>query len=298
MQALSGLRHWSAVRVAANVIVVAGNNERMETMVDAGAGRQLKCPQFAEPVWSVLAGTPAARTPVFDPSTLSGLVAPARRLLARALPPGVALNSTVELTMVGEIKLAGRWFGFNAVQILRAGVGFVWAPEVGGRLLRFSGADVLGPEDARLEFRLHGRLPLVRGSGPDIRRSARGRLAAETVAWLPQALAPQSGARWTGIDDQRAVVTLDVDGTQVDVEVTVGDDGRLVQLGLERWKDSKPPALAPFGGSVESVLTTEEGVVIAGSGTVGWDWRTPAESDGAFFRYRIESARFGSDSAP
>ncbi len=168
--------------------------------------------EFADATWAELASPTTTTPPRFDPATLSDLPAPAQRYLRGVLPDGVGLSSVVRLSMAGEIKLGGRWLPFSARQILRAGTGFVWAPVVGGRLLRFVGADALGVKGARLEFRLHGLIPVVRSSGPDVRRSAEGRLAAETVVWLPQALAPQSGARWRGIDDQRAVVSLDAAG--------------------------------------------------------------------------------------
>lgn len=259
--------------------------------------RYPKRPDFADSAWAELVAAALADSPAFDPATLRDLPSPARRFLARALPAGVSLSSTVEIDMDGEIKLGGRWHRFTAEQILTAGVGFVWAPVVGGRLLRFTGADVLGPHDARIEFRLHGRIPVVRGTGPDIRRSAQGRLAAETVAWLPQALAPQSGARWVGIDDERAIVTLDAAGAAIDVDVAVDADGQIRRLGLQRWNDSaRPPADVPFGGSVDSIHTAANGVRIAGTGTVGWDWQTPQQATGVFFRYRITAARFGSGS--
>lgn len=249
---------------------------------------------FADIAWAALAGSGDDPVSRFDPDTVHGLPPPAERLLRHALPDGVALAWAVELSMDGEIKLGRRWLNFTAAQILRAGEGFVWAPVVGGRILRFVGADVLGPDGARIEFRLHGRIPVVRGGGPDVLRSARGRLAAETVAWLPQALTPQAGARWTGIDHERAIVTLDAAGEDVDVEVGVDDRGRLRWLGLQRWKDSaEPPGFASFGGSVDSFHTTGDGVRIAGSGTVGWEWHTPDEPDGVFFRYRVTAAGSG-----
>jgi hypothetical protein len=37
---------------------------------------------------------------------------------------------------------------------------------------------------------------------------------------------------------------------------------------------------------------TRDGVRIAGGGSVAWEWGTPAESAGEFFRYTITSARF------
>ena len=61
-----------------------------------------------------------------------------------------------------------------------------------------------------MHFRLHGLIPVVHSSGPDIARSGAGRLAAETVAWLPQALVPQSGAQWTPIDQHRALSLIHI----------------------------------------------------------------------------------------
>lgn len=257
------------------------------------------CPAFATDAWASLATDTGDATPMFDPSTLDGLPLPARRYLAGALPDGVALSSTVVLGMEGEIRLGGRWLPFAADQILRAGVGLVWAPVVGGRLLRFTGADVLTPRDARMEFRLHGRIPVANATGHDVRRSAQGRLATETVAWLPQALTPQRGARWRAVDDERAIVTVTAAGADIDidVEVAINEQGQLRSLGLQRWNDSaKPPALAPFGGSVDATHTTPNGVRIAGAGTVGWDWGTAGQRDGEFFRYRITAATYDAPS--
>jgi len=249
---------------------------------------------FAEATWAAHERAAGRNPVVFDTSTLAGLPEPAVRLLSAALPDGTPLHDVVRLSMRGEIKLAGRWLQFTAEQILRANVGFVWAAKVGGRLLSFVGADALGPDGARVEFRLHRRIPVVRGSGPDIARSANGRLAAETVAWLPMALTPQAGARWTATDEHQATVSLRGPGGPTDVVVAVDDSGALASLGLQRWKDSaRPPRLVAFGGTVDSVLAAPEGVAVAGSGAVGWDWRTPDETEGVFFRYQITRAEFG-----
>ncbi|MGF1598407.1 MAG: DUF6544 family protein [Acidimicrobiales bacterium] len=249
---------------------------------------------FAEATWSALDRDAGRIPPPFDAGTLTDVPAPAQRLLSAALPAGTPLHDIVRLSMRGEIRLAGRWMRFTAEQILAANAGFVWAPVVGGRLVRFVGADALGPDGARIEFRLHGWIPVVRGAGPDIARSANGRLAAETVAWLPTALTPQAGARWSGHDHHRATVALQGPGGPIDVDVTVDDEGAVTSLGLQRWKDSaKPPALSPFGGTVSSRFATPDGVSIAGAGTIGWDWGTPGEAEGEFFRFEITKAAFG-----
>lgn len=255
--------------------------------------RRVKLPTIAERGWTALSEKSPVEPTAFDPATLADLPPPAQRLLGRALPGGVALSTTVELSMEGEIELGGRWFPFTAEQILRVGEGFVWSPVVGGRLFRFVGADLLTADDARMEFRLHGLIPVVRAAGPDVRRSAQGRLAAETVAWLPHALAPQLGARWTPVDDERAIVTLGAAGSDIDVGVAVDSDGRIRRAGLDRWNGSAdPPRLEPFGASVDSTYTASNGVAIAGSGTAGWGFGTEHEADGIFFRYRITGAAF------
>ena len=249
----------------------------------------MKLPAGSQALWDQLATEPRpAPLARFDPDSLDTLPAPAVRWLSRALPAGVALVDTAELTMSGHIKIGNRWMPFTARQILRASVGFVWRPTVGGRLLRFVGADILGPDDARMEFRLHGFIPVARASGPDTARSAAGRLAAETIAWLPQAVTPQTGAVWRSVDDDTAVVTVDAAGETIDVHVTVDPEGRLASLQLQRWNDAAdPPAAQPFGGPVTTEHIAENRVRVAGTGRVGWGYGTPAAEDGQFFSYAI-----------
>lgn len=249
----------------------------------------VRLPEGTERLWQTLARSATAGPPAFDPESLDGLPAPARRWLGRVVPAGVPLVDAVVLHMSGEIRIGPRWLPFTARQIIRATVGFVWQPTVGGRIARFVGADLLGPDEARMEFRLHGIIPIVRASGPDIAMSAAGRLAAETVAWLPQAVTPQMGARWAPVDDTHAVVALGASGQTVEITVGIDRDGRLHSVELERWNGSvDPPGARPFGGDMTAELLAPEGVRIAGSGTVGWDYRTPAWADGAFFRFRID----------
>ncbi len=193
--------------------------------------------------------------------------------------------------MTGRIRL-GFWLPFTARQILRAGVGFVWAPIVGGRVVRFVGADVLAPSGARMEFRFRDRVKVVDSSGPDVERSAAGRLAAETVAWLPQALTPQAGAVWHPGDEQRATVTLAGPIGTVDVDVTVDERGNIADIDLQRWNNSvTPPRYAPFGATITSTFGAD-GVRIAGGGTVGWARGTAEQADSVFFEYEVFAARF------
>jgi hypothetical protein len=195
--------------------------------------------------------------------------------------------------MSGQIALGRRWFAFRATELLRAGVGFVWSAVVGGRLVRFSGADLLHPDGARMDFRFHGLVPVAKATGEEVARSARGRLAAETVVWLPQALAPQLGAHWRALDGERAIVSLEVQGETVPIEVQVDESGALSEVRLERWDSSRdPPAYRPFGCAASDELVTPEGVRVAGCGFAGWDWGAPPAEQGVFFRFRIDGTRF------
>lgn len=228
---------------------------------------------------------------VFDPDTLADLPAAAQRFLARALPAGVPLATVVDLEATGTIRLGDAWWRFRSTQILHAGRGFVWQPIVRRGPLRVTGADTYVDGTGTMAFRLFGLVPVARAAGPDVDRSAAGRLAAETVAWLPHATTPQAGATWAGIDDARAAVTLPTPHGPVGVTLRVDDDGRVLATSMLRWDDATtPPGERPFGGPVDAEHTTAQGVRIIGDGRVGWGWSTPGWADGHFFRFHITGA--------
>ncbi|MDH3300356.1 MAG: hypothetical protein OES24_07605 [Acidimicrobiia bacterium] len=242
-------------------------------------------------LWARLAEEGGAPVEHFDSGTVVDLPEPARRFLTAAIPEGAPLGTAVELEMSGRIKL-GIWLPFTARQILRGGVGSVWAATVGGRVIRFVGADSFGLSGGRMQFRFHDRIPVVNAGGPDVDRSAAGRLAGETAAWLPQALTPQAGASWKPIDDHSATVILPGPDGPVDVDLTIDSDGQLTEIDLERWNGSaKPPAYQPFGATIASSLAVD-GIHIAGAGTVGWARNTPDQDDAVFFHFQINAARF------
>jgi hypothetical protein len=194
--------------------------------------------------------------------------------------------------MEGQIKV-GKWRDFQARQILVAGQGFVWIPSVGGKVHALVGADILGPSEARMEFRLFGILPVIGQSGHDIAKSAAGRLAAETASWLPQAMTPQCGARWRHIDNATAIVTLASREEAVELTVEVDEIGRLQSVRLDRWGNpqSRPFGSYPFGAICDDELVID-GVPISGRGRAAWWWGTPQQAAGEFFQYRLTGAEF------
>lgn len=227
---------------------------------------------------------------VFTPAEIVALPPPAQRFLTYTLTPGIQLTPTVLLEMEGDIRLKD-WVPFQARQILRAREGFVWEATAGKPPLIFKGGDTYWNGTGSLDFRIWGIIPVARAAGPDIDRSAAGRLAAETVAWAPQALTPQMGATWTPIDTDTATVTLPVRDVTVDVTITVDAKGRIQELITQRWGDPNPGQFDsyPFGGAFDDHADFD-GVTIATAGRVGWWWGTEHQPDGEFFRGRITKA--------
>jgi hypothetical protein len=127
-------------------------------------------------------------------------------------------------------------------------------------------------------------------TGPDVTRSAAGRLAGE-MALVPTAF---RAATWTpGSDDDRTVVTWRIDDQAEAAELHVGSDGRLLGLVMQRWGN---PNGVPFGRCPFGVAFEEEkswsGVTIGSVLRAGWWWGTDREAEGEFFRARITGADF------
>jgi hypothetical protein len=214
---------------------------------------------------------------------------PARRWLAHAVDPGMPPSASVELEMHGEIRL-GRWRRFRARQTIAPGRGFVWAAVVGRFPMRITGHDRYENGAGDMRWRLLGAIPVMSASGDDVTRSAAGRLAGESVL-CPSALAAP-GVPWRALDDRRATATLVVDGLATDVTITVGDDGRLLEVTFPRWGD---PDGEGFRQGVFRVACDAErrfgAHTITSRLRAGWGDEQGWDGE-EFFRAEIEAARF------
>jgi hypothetical protein len=128
----------------------------------------------------------------FGPAELDGLPEPVRRHLAQAIAPGTPLHTAARLRMRGAIKV-GRWLPFRARQVLSPRQGFVWTARAAGLI---AGSDRYLEGAGAMQWKLAGLVTLAAGDGPDVSRSAAGRAGAEGV-WLPTALLPRFGVRWS-----------------------------------------------------------------------------------------------------
>jgi len=97
--------------------------------------------------------------------------------------------------MTGEIRL-GSWRRFSATQVLAPPTGFIWAANTRLFGLPVSGYDRYSSGTGQMRRRLLGVVPVMVAQGPDVTRSAAGRLAGEGVlvpttfrraSWAPTA---------------------------------------------------------------------------------------------------------------
>jgi hypothetical protein len=190
--------------------------------------------------------------------------------------------------MHGEI-LVGRWRPFRARQILDPGAGFTWAATAGRSPLAIRGWDRYADGAGAMRWTVLG-IPVVRASGPDVTRSAAGRLAGETV--LSPAFALGGGVAWApGEDDDHAVFRLRIGSWEHAVTVTVDARGGLVAVDLPRWGDPHCDGFGMHGFHVRCEGgVTHMGITVPRAIHAGW-----RESDGTvrdFLRATIDAASF------
>ena len=187
----------------------------------------------------------------------------------------------VEPRMRGEIRLGGRWRPLSAEQILVPGRGFVWKARAQMGPLRISGFDVCYEGEGVMDWRVWGVLPVIRAQGRDVSRSARGRLAIESVfvpAFLEKVKREESPGVWV-FEEQGETVRLR------------RSEGRLTEAWMMRWGNPSGTWRAePFGVQILAVRDFE-GVSLPSEVRAGWYWGTDRWVQGEFFRAEITDAR-------
>lgn len=248
-------------------------------------------PRAAGPVrqeWLRLAAA-TADPPVFDPAMIADLPRPAQRWLAHALAPGTLLWQTVELSMRGQIKL-GQWRSFTARQILAPPGGYIWAATTRLAGLPVAGYDRLSSGTGQMRWRLLRLIPVMTAAGPDIARSAYGRLAGEIVL-LPTAF---RHAAWTqGGQPDTAIATWPFGDDTERAELLVASNGQVQEVQVDRWGNPGGGSFDryPFGVSVEAE-SDFSGITIPSALRAGWYWGTDRQHEGEFFRAQITGAVF------
>lgn len=239
-------------------------------------------------LWSELAAQGDGEP--FQPGMVADLPDPARRLLLRAIAPGTPLARSAELEMRGEIRLAPERdpLTLRAGQVLAPPDGFIWRAQAWRGLLRIGGFDRYGRGEGEVRWLLWGLVPVVRAVGPEVTRSAAGRLAMEAVLF-PPALLPGRGAVWEPVDAGQARFRLTVGDETVTTTVVVDPEGRPLRASAMRWSEDAGPGYDLFavelGGELRSGGYTIPSELAAG-------WRLGQEDEFRFFRATLERAVF------
>lgn len=221
----------------------------------------------------------------FDEGELQGLPDPVCRYFRTSIAAGAPLARSARLGMRGAVKLGRWWIPFRARQVSAPQHGLVWTARAGGVI---QGFDRYADGQGAMQWTLLGRLRLVHAQGPDLSRSAAGRVAAEAV-WVPTALLPRFGVAWEAADAHHLTAGWRLDDVELEVHYILDDDARVRSVALDRWGD--PDSTGTFGvhrfGHELTRYGTLDGVMIPRAGRAGWHYGTDRWSEGEFFRYEF-----------
>jgi Family of unknown function (DUF6544) len=204
--------------------------------------------------WKRLAKLSSGAVITFDPEMVKDLPDPARRFFRYTFSDGAILNSTVVLTMTGELSLGSKnapnYRPMRARQMLAPPYGLVWQLKYGA----ISGSDALLPEKSWTRFWVFHLIPVVRvGFSRDHQLSAFGRLIAESAFWTPAVLLPGNTVTWEPVDQQTARAICRFRGIEQSVDITVDAEGCPSRVLIERWSNENPERVfrrQPFGGNL------------------------------------------------
>jgi hypothetical protein len=218
------------------------------------------------------------------------LPAAARLWRDHAIAPDARPAAVARLRMHGRIKVSA-WQPFRATEVIDPAHGYRWTASVGRTGLLFRGGDRLWDGAGSMRWRLLGLLPVIRASGPDMARSAAGRLAAELV-FHPAALLA-AAREWEDLGPESFTVALEAAGELHRLTVEVAPDGAVRRLSLPRWgsPDRGPFALHPFGALLEGEIG-DAGYTVPAVMRAGWWPDDERWQAGEFFRATLDEVRY------
>jgi hypothetical protein len=225
----------------------------------------------------------------FDAARLQDVPEAAQRYFAHAIATGTPLASAVRLQMHGEIKLKG-WYPFSAEQVIRWDRGMIWRAAVQIHGIPLRGGDSFLDGHGAMRWKLLGIVPVVNASGPDITRSAAGRVNIESI-WLPSVLCSDN-VSWTAPEAAHLHARFSAHEETAEVDYWIDDNGRLKSVNMPRWGNPEGAEFhyANCGGWVEDERTFG-GYTIPSRLRVGWFFGTERfETEGEFFRVTIDDA--------
>jgi uncharacterized protein DUF6920 len=209
----------------------------------------------------------------FSPKMLEGLPAPVARYFTFAITPRRPLVRRARFSQAGEFSISpGVWKPFTAVEYFSVHPpGFIWDATIrSSPLLPVRVRDSYLAGQGAMRGALAGLVPVVDQHGtPEVAAGTLVRYLAET-AWLPTAMLPCEGVRWTPIDQTSARATLTDGAISVWLDVSFGSNGEIVTVSTMRYRDVKgTPVLTPWAGHFHD-YESKDGMMVPLTGEVEW----------------------------
>lgn len=229
----------------------------------------------------------------FDPETLAKRVPPtALRYLIHAIRPGATLARRAEITFHGFVRLKPRlpWLSFRGRETIEAGRSFHVTARASLGPLLVTTRDWYEQGVVTAQVRLFGLIPVMSRHGPDLARSARGRLVVEST-WLPSSFLPEFGAHWSE-EGSLLQLTMSIDNEDVRVTMRVESDGLLRELSLQRWSDLTDDgsyAWIPFASHTEEERTFGDYTVPS---RLRASWWAGTDREFEFFRAVVDTIHY------
>lgn len=212
--------------------------------------------------------------PPVPAARLSTLPPPVQRYLNKTIAGRSTAIRRVRLRHVGLFRpsLNGSWLQIRGQQSFTASPpGFIWW----GRVRMVPGLWV----DARdrsvdgvgqMLVSLESTITIANSSGPQLDQGALLRLLGE-MTWFPTAFMDERYVRWSGIDDQRARATLQVNGRSVSGDFTFNPDDVPITFSADRYRDTGggTSILTPFIGRM-SDFRSVDGVLVPQRVVAAW----------------------------
>ena len=202
---------------------------------------------------------------------------PVRRHLRYAIRDTAPAIATAHLRHDGLFRTSPGmpWWETTGEQYFTTATpGFIWHARVYPvPLLWIEVRDALLHERGNMLVKFLSAVPIANASGSEIDQGSALRWLAES-AWFPYALVADC-LQWTPLDDRTARATLRYEGPPASAIVEVDDEGKLVRLRAERYRDlgNGNAALTAWGGDY-SDYREFNGFRVPTSVNVGWDLET------------------------
>jgi hypothetical protein len=222
---------------------------------------------------------------------LAGLPAPVVRYFRTTLTPGQPMVRTARLRQSGEFRTRlddDSWSRFDALQYATASPpGFVWDARIRmAPLLDIRVRDVYRQGAGGMLGSLGSIFTVLdTETSPELSSGALQRFLAESV-WLPTALLPGRGVRWTALDDSSATATLRDHDVEVSLEFRFNAAGDVIGVYTPaRYREQDGEFVpTPWVGTF-AAHDTRGGMRVPLTGEVAW---VMPEGEQPYWRGRID----------